>query len=139
MHMLGSLPYGGTEYSRAEKASGTTQGRRATARDSGQLSAVMVALVFAALSQGRGKPAPLQRLAVRRLPLFQLERLVQRPHRHRTCFSSIKQVIRISLRYHLPFSPSRQAIISSSARTASSTGTTGRASNTNEGNIEQNW
>src|SRR5438093_1861713 len=81
MHMLGSLPYGGTEYSRAEKASGTTQGRRATARDSGQLSAVMVALVFAALSQGRGKPAPLQRLAVRRLPLFQLERLVQRPHR----------------------------------------------------------
>src|SRR2546427_9451442 len=81
MHMLGSLPYGGTEYSRAEKASGTTQGRRATARDSGQLSAVMVALVFAALSQGRGKPAPLQRLAVRRFPLSQLERLVQRPHR----------------------------------------------------------
>ena len=41
-------------------------------------------------------------------------------------------------RCHLPFSPSRQAITSSSARTASLTGTTGRASKTNCGSIEQN-
>src|SRR6185369_8000010 len=34
--------------------------------------------------------------------------------------------------------PSRHAMISSSARTASWTGTTGRASNTNAGSIEQN-
>jgi hypothetical protein len=39
---------------------------------------------------------------------------------------------------HLPFSPSRHAMTSSSARTASSTGTTGRASKTNCGNMEQN-
>ena len=38
----------------------------------------------------------------------------------------------------LPFSPSRKAIASSSTRTASITGTTGRASNTNAGSIEQN-
>src|SRR5271154_3170332 len=35
-------------------------------------------------------------------------------------------------------SPSRHAIASSSTLTASMTGTTGRASNTNAGNIEQN-
>ena len=40
--------------------------------------------------------------------------------------------------YHLPFNPSRQAITSSSPRTASSTAMTGRASNTKEGSIEQN-
>ena len=96
MHMLGSLPYGGTEYSRAEKASGTTQGRRATARDSGQLSAVMVALVFAALSQGRGKPAPLQRLAFAAYPSSRSNALCSATTASRTCFSSIRQVIRIS-------------------------------------------
>src|SRR5438876_742848 len=37
----------------------------------------------------------------------------------------------------LPFSPSRQAITSSSPRTASSTVMTGRASKTNAGSIEQ--
>src|SRR5579864_8706109 len=39
---------------------------------------------------------------------------------------------------HLPFSPSRQAMTSSSPRTASSTRMTGCASNTNAGSIEQN-
>jgi len=39
---------------------------------------------------------------------------------------------------HLPFRPSRQAITSSSARTASWTATTGRASISNAGSIEQN-
>jgi hypothetical protein len=42
------------------------------------------------------------------------------------------------LAFHLPFSPSRKAIASSSTRTASMTGTTGRASNTKAGSIEQN-
>src|SRR5665213_636042 len=40
--------------------------------------------------------------------------------------------------YHLRFSPSRKAIDSSSTRTASSMGITGRASKTNAGSIEQN-
>ena len=40
--------------------------------------------------------------------------------------------------HHLPFSPSRQAITSSSPRTASSTVMTGRASKTKAGSIEQN-
>src|SRR4029453_10415486 len=40
--------------------------------------------------------------------------------------------------HHLRFSPSRQAITSSSPRTASSTVMTGRASNTKAGSIEQN-
>jgi hypothetical protein len=39
---------------------------------------------------------------------------------------------------HFPLSPSRKEIASSSTRTASITGTTGRASNTKAGNIEQN-
>ena len=39
---------------------------------------------------------------------------------------------------YLPLSASRKAIASSSTRTASMTGTTGRASNTKAGNIEQN-
>src|SRR5439155_2171478 len=37
---------------------------------------------------------------------------------------------------HLRLSPSRQAIVSSSTRTASSTGITGRASNTKAGQVE---
>ena len=41
-------------------------------------------------------------------------------------------------RCHLPFNPSRQAITSSSPRTASSTRTTGCTWNTNAGSIEQN-
>ena len=41
-------------------------------------------------------------------------------------------------RTHARFSPSRNAIASSSTRTASITGTTGRASNTKDGSIEQN-
>jgi hypothetical protein len=39
---------------------------------------------------------------------------------------------------HLSLSPSRNAIDSSSTRTASSMGITGRASKTNAGSIEQN-
>src|SRR5689334_12336650 len=39
---------------------------------------------------------------------------------------------------HLRLSPSRKAIASCSTRTASMTGTTGRASNTKAGSIEQN-
>ena len=39
---------------------------------------------------------------------------------------------------HFGLSPSRKAIASSSTRTASAIGITGRASNTNAGNIEQN-
>src|SRR6266545_6765506 len=42
------------------------------------------------------------------------------------------------LECYLPFSPSRKAIASSSTRTASITGTTGRASNTKAGRVEQN-
>ena len=41
-------------------------------------------------------------------------------------------------KYHLRLSPSRKAIASSSTRTASSMGMTGRASNTKAGSIEQN-
>jgi hypothetical protein len=40
--------------------------------------------------------------------------------------------------YHLRLSSSRKAIASSSTRTASSMGITGRASNTKAGSIEQN-
>src|SRR5438477_12659601 len=42
------------------------------------------------------------------------------------------------LECHLLSSPSRKAIASSSTRTASMTGITGRASNTKEGRVEQN-
>ena len=40
------------------------------------------------------------------------------------------------LECHVRFNPSRQSIASSSTRTASMTGTTGRASNTKAGDIE---
>ncbi len=40
--------------------------------------------------------------------------------------------------YHLRFSPSRQAIASSSTRTASSTAITGRTWNSKAGQVEQN-
>jgi hypothetical protein len=43
-----------------------------------------------------------------------------------------------ALENHLRLSPSRKAIASSSTRTASMTGTTGRAWNSKAGNIEQN-
>src|SRR2546423_9672830 len=43
-----------------------------------------------------------------------------------------------SPQHHWALSPSRNAIASCSTRTASMTGTTGRASNTKAGNIEQN-
>jgi hypothetical protein len=46
--------------------------------------------------------------------------------------------VRLNGHYHSRFSPSRQAITSSSPRTASSTVMTGRASNTKAGSIEQN-
>ena len=42
------------------------------------------------------------------------------------------------LECHVRFNPSRQSIASSSTRTASMTGTTGRASNTKAGRVEQN-
>jgi hypothetical protein len=41
-------------------------------------------------------------------------------------------------RYHLRLSPSRQAMASSSTRTASSTAITGRAWNSKAGYVEQN-
>ena len=56
---------------------------------------------------------------------------------HMSAFGGKADMATVS-KYHLRLSPSRKAIASSSTRTASSMGMTGRASNTKAGSIEQN-
>ena len=61
-----------------------------------------------------------------------------RPLQARVRPPAVPELARSGCSVHVPFSPSRQAIASSSTRIASSTGITGRAWNSNAGSIEQN-
>src|SRR4051794_29877710 len=56
----------------------------------------------------------------------------------RSAFDLLDAECKLKLGYHLPLRSLRKAIASSSTRTASITGTTGRAWNSKAGSIEQN-